>query len=163
MRASRSGTIVNISSTSGLRALPTVSMYAASKHALEAVTEALSIEVESFGIRVLLVEPGAFRTNFLGQGAVTFNPVNEAYRGTVVEQITRTMEAQDGKQAGDPDKAAEKIYEVVEGEGMASGKKKYLRLVLGAQAYDTAVARAEQLKENFQAFEDISKSVDYES
>lgn len=72
IRIAHSGIIVNISSVGGLRAPPAVNLYAASKHALEAIGEAFSLEVSPFGIRVLLVKPGAFRTNFLGQGAVSY-------------------------------------------------------------------------------------------
>ncbi|KAF3394119.1 putative oxidoreductase [Penicillium rolfsii] len=161
MRDARSGTIVNMGSTGGLRALPAVSLYAASKHAVEAISEALSLELSSFGIRVLLVEPGAFRTNFLGQGAVSYQSPSEAYMGTSVEKTMQHLQAEHGVQPGDPRKAAEKIYEVVMGEGMARNRKQYLRLVLGNKAYDTAQLKVDQLRENFCALEDISKSTDY--
>ncbi|RAH71914.1 putative short chain oxidoreductase/dehydrogenase [Aspergillus aculeatinus CBS 121060] len=161
MRNSRSGTIVNMSSVGGLRALPAVSLYSASKHAVEAISEALALELSPFGIRVLLVEPGAFRTNFLGQNAVSYQPPSDPYLGTAVEKTQQYLHSENGKQPGDPEKAAERIYEVVMGEGMAKDKKQYLRLVLGNKAYENARLKVADLSENFLALEDISRSTDY--
>ncbi|KAI0017563.1 putative short chain oxidoreductase/dehydrogenase [Xylariomycetidae sp. FL0641] len=64
MRARGSGSIVNVSSTNGFKSLPALGIYSATKFALEAMTEALAAEVAPFGIRALLVEPGAVRTDF---------------------------------------------------------------------------------------------------
>ncbi|PYH77492.1 putative short chain oxidoreductase/dehydrogenase [Aspergillus uvarum CBS 121591] len=163
MRAAQSGIIVNISSTGGLRSLPAVSMYAATKHAVEAISESLSLEVQSFGIRILLVEPGPFRTNFLGRGAVKFSPATEVYRNTAVGKVIQHLQDEDGKQPGDPAKAAERIFEVVTGEGMAKDKKQYLRLVLGRKAFDSAQGKIDMLQENLTALEDITKSADFDS
>lgn len=69
MRQRKSGTIVNISSIGGLRAMPALSFYAATKHAVEAISESLSAEVAPLGIKVLIVEPSAFRTDWAGRSA----------------------------------------------------------------------------------------------
>lgn len=69
MRARRSGTIVNVSSIAGIVARPYGGLYAASKHALEAISEALSLEVQPFGIRIVLIEPGQYGTR-LGDNAI---------------------------------------------------------------------------------------------
>ncbi|KAJ5742389.1 short chain oxidoreductase/dehydrogenase [Penicillium nucicola] len=130
-------------------------------HAKELLSTSASLELSSFGIRVLLVEPGAFRTNFLGHGAVSYQSPSEPYMGTAVEKTMQYLQAEHGTQPGDPRKAAERIYEVVMGEGMAHNRKQYLRLVLGNKAYDTAQLKVDQLRENFCALEDISKSTDY--
>ncbi|RAH48781.1 NAD(P)-binding protein [Aspergillus brunneoviolaceus CBS 621.78] len=129
--------------------------------ALEDVDEALALELSPFGIRVLLVEPGAFRTNFLGQNAVSYQPPSDPYLGTAVEKTQQYLHSENGKQPGDPEKAAERIYEVVMGEGMAKDKKQYLRLVLGNKAYENARLKVADLSENFLALEDISRSTDY--
>jgi NAD(P)-dependent dehydrogenase (short-subunit alcohol dehydrogenase family) len=79
MRARRSGTIMNISSAQVLCPSPARGMYAASKHALEGLSESISLEVAPLGIRVLVVEPCAFRTNFSSSGAANYIEPSEAY------------------------------------------------------------------------------------
>ncbi|MGC5324308.1 SDR family oxidoreductase [Brevibacillus sp. SYSU BS000544] len=71
MRSKRSGTIINLSSISGLIGFPMMAPYVASKHAVEGFSEALRLEVASFGIRVVLVEPGAFQTAIWEKGLST--------------------------------------------------------------------------------------------
>ncbi|KAF2967403.1 hypothetical protein GQX73_g6154 [Xylaria multiplex] len=136
MRARRTGLIVNISSIAAKDPLPTSALYAASKAALEAASESLVKEVASFGISVLIVNPGAFRTNFLGQLQLSENPMPEDYKNSLVGTTIQKFADADGKQAGDPDKGIERIFEIVTGEGMAGKLKgKVLRLVLGEDAF----------------------------
>lgn len=161
MRARRSGTIVNVTSIGGLRAIPTAGLYGSSKHALEGLSESLVAEVADFGIRVLIVEPGAFRTNFLGQGAVTYVPLSDAYKGTTADKLMQCLENSNGKQLGDPNKGAERIFEVVMGEGMAEGKKQHLRLPLGSDCIRNARAKFDMLREAFDDYEEIAVSTDY--
>ncbi|KAJ9256483.1 hypothetical protein DTO207G8_2486 [Paecilomyces variotii] len=82
MRAQHSGTIVNISSVAGFTAGPSSAAYSMSKFAIEALSESLSVELKPFNIRVLLVEPGAFRTNFLGSHRLPAAGMNRDYEGT---------------------------------------------------------------------------------
>ncbi|KAL2683032.1 hypothetical protein Neosp_007495 [[Neocosmospora] mangrovei] len=136
MRARRSGTIVNISSVAGQDGNPSCGLYAASKFGLEGFTEALSKEVKEFGIEVLLVEPGAFRTNFLGASLKSDTSTEQAYSGTVVDEALKKFSAATGKQPGDPKKAVNVIFEVVTGEGRAGHLKgNILRLPLGRDAF----------------------------
>ncbi|KAK1761635.1 hypothetical protein QBC33DRAFT_605143 [Phialemonium atrogriseum] len=160
MRTRRSGTIVNISSTAGLRVLPTYSHYSATKFALEAISEGLAHEVAAFNVRVQLVEPGAFRTNFLGADNIRYAPLSEEYRGTVCDDMLAKLRGMDGRQAGDPAAAAERIYEVVTGTGMATGRKPDLRLPLGSDCLQTVRAKLEHVRENFAQSEDIAISTD---
>lgn len=159
MRARRRGTIVNVSSTAGLRVLPTYSHYAATKFALEAISEGLAQEVAALGVRVQLVEPGAFRTGFLAAG-IQYAPLSEHYAGTVCEDMLGKLESMDGKQTGDPAAAAERIYEVVTGTGMAEGREPELRLPLGSDCIGTVREKLGRVRENFARFEDIAVSTD---
>lgn len=156
LRAQGSGTIVNISSIAGLTCLPSASMYAASKHALEAWSESLSQEVAPLGVRILVVEPGAFRTNFLASGAIQHIPVSEAYEGTPAATVLQRYHDLEGKQAGDPVKACERIVSNVE-KGLSRddlGKIERLRLPLGQDCYDRFLVKMGQMKENWDLTKD---------
>jgi len=158
MRAQRSGTIVNMSSVAGLTASPSCAIYASSKFAVEAWSESLCQEVAPFSIRVLIVEPGIFRTNFLGSGAVQTQPVSEAYRSNVVDIMLQRFEDMNGRQQGDPVKAAERIVENVQ-RGLTKeelGKVENLRLPLGHDCYDRVAEKMAKLKQNYES----SKSED---
>lgn len=160
MRARRSGLIVNISSVAAKDPLPSKfvgsfwlppishfaeyreeltssnsALYAGSKAALEAVSETLAKEVAEFGIAVLIVNPGAFRTNFLGQPQLSQNPLPDDYKNGVVGSMIQKFMTIGGTQAGDPDKGIERIFEIVTGGGIAGELKgKVLRLIIGEDA-----------------------------
>jgi len=161
MRERKSGTIVNVSSIAGIDSLPTCGLYSASKHALEAVTESLSREVEPFGVRCLLVEPGGFRTNFLSAYVPTAKGMSPAYRGSPVEVALNKFEAANGKQPGDTHKACQAMLDVITGTGAAAGlKKKYLRLPLGKDCAARIQAKADALNETLRDLEPIWSSTD---
>ncbi|CAF3649815.1 unnamed protein product [Fusarium graminearum] len=111
MRNRGSGTIINFSSIAGQDALPSCGLYSASKFALEGLTESLSKEVKEFGIDVLIVEPGAFRTNFLDASVKSNISVEKAYQGTLLGETYTKFANSSGKQRGDPNKGVEIIYE----------------------------------------------------
>jgi NAD(P)-dependent dehydrogenase (short-subunit alcohol dehydrogenase family) len=126
MRKRGRGTIVQITSVGGLTTAPGFGAYCAAKHALEALSESLAAEVAPFGVRVLIVEPGAFRTRLFGAGFRSI-PAMPEYEATVGP--TRAYAANsDGSQPGDPVKAAKAIVDAV-----AAGAPS-LRLPLGADA-----------------------------
>ncbi len=126
LRKQGSGTIVQVTSVGGLITAPGFGPYCAAKHALEALSESLAAEVAPFGIRVLIVEPGAFRTRLFGPAFRTM-PAMDIYSGTVGP--TRAYAASSGGvQPGDPAKAARAIADAV-----YSGAPN-LRLPLGADA-----------------------------
>lgn len=126
MRERKTGSIVQISSVGGFITAPGFGAYCAAKHALEAFSEALAAEVATFGIRVLIVEPGAFRTSLFGAAFRTIPPL-DAYAATVGPTRNYVAESA-GKQPGSPAKAAKAIADAV-----ADGARS-LRLPLGADA-----------------------------
>ena len=129
MRKQRAGHILNLTSIGGLISIGGFGAYCASKFALEAWSEALADEVAAIGIRVTLVEPGNFRTEFAGD--VNMRPAAplESYRA-VIKPIEDFLYGQDGRQPGDPAKAADAMIAVVDDPAPPR------RLVLGADAYD---------------------------
>ncbi|KAI0102504.1 putative short-chain dehydrogenase [Nemania sp. FL0031] len=163
MRARRSGLIVNISSIAAKDPLPANSLYAASKAALEAASESLLKEVSSFGISVLIVNPGAFRTNFLGQFQTSENPLPDDYKDTVVSATLQKFATADGTQVGDPDKGIERIFEIVTGQGMAGELKgKVNRLVIGEDALTRMKNNNDKLVHDFTTCEKIAKSTAFD-
>ncbi|KAI0107413.1 NAD(P)-binding protein [Hypoxylon sp. NC0597] len=162
MRARRSGTIVNLSSIAAKDPRPTSGLYASSKAALEALSEALAHEVSAFNISVLIVEPGAFRTNFLAAYTSPSAPLPGDYAGTIVEQASAAYAANNGKQIGDPEKGVDRIYEAVTGEGLAGRLKgKVLRLVIGRDALQRMRTTNDKFLEDLSLQEDIATSTDF--
>jgi NAD(P)-dependent dehydrogenase (short-subunit alcohol dehydrogenase family) len=161
MRARKSGTIVNISSVAGQNAIPSCSLYASTKFALEGMTESLAKEVADFGISVLIVEPGAFRTNFLNAMVINETGLGD-YQGNVVGETLQKFQAASGKQAGDPDKAVAAIYEIVVGQGEAGKLKgKVLRLVLGKDALARIEGKVAKFQEDMALSRDVTCSTDF--
>ncbi len=154
MRVRKSGHIVNISSLGGLVAFAATGYYHATKFAVEAISESLSYEVAPLGLKVTIVEPGAFRTNWAGSSMVE-SPIRiEDYDDTAGKRRQSTK-ASSGNQPGDPARAAAAIIKAVEAEVPP------LRLLLGAPALDIAYKRLEALKANFDAWKDVTLSADF--
>jgi NAD(P)-dependent dehydrogenase (short-subunit alcohol dehydrogenase family) len=145
LRAQKRGSIVNISSLGGQLSFAGFSAYSASKFALEGVSEALAREVARFGIKVLIVEPGQFRTNLAGN-SMRHMPVLEAYRAVIAEtrNFARNMH---GAQEGDPRKAAAAI------EAALDSPNTPLRLQLGADSIDAIRDHSESLLKDLAAWE----------
>ncbi len=137
LRAQRSGAIVNISSLGGQLSFAGFSAYSASKFALEGFSEALAGEMAPFGVKVLIVEPGAFRTKLAGD-AMRHMPIIAAY-ADIVGATRDFAHRMDGTQDGDPLKAAVAI------EAALDADKTPLRLQLGHDAVEAVRAHAEQL------------------
>lgn len=135
MRTRGSGTIVNVSSMAGQDGNPSCGLYSASKFGLEGFTEALSKEVKEFGIDVLLVEPGAFRTNFLGASIKSDTAAERVYAGTAVDEVLKKFNGAAGKQTGDPKKAIDVIFEVVTGQGPGDHLNGNIPRPLGRDAF----------------------------
>lgn len=146
MRRQGGGAIVQMSSVGGQVTAPGFGAYCATKFALEGFTETLADEVRAFGIRTLIVEPGAFRTGLFAAGAPVESAAIPEYADTVGP--TRAyVESGDGTQPGDPRKAAAAIADAVESD------EPPLRLVLGADAVDNVRARLERLGDELSRWE----------
>ena len=154
MRARRSGSIVNLSSVGGLVAHPGSGFYAASKFAVEAVSEALSKEVAPLGIRVLLVEPGPFRTRFIDNAQGPSQVRIADYAGTVGVRRA-AVQAASGKQPGDPVRGAAAIIAAVESPSPP------LRLVLGAQALGHVRTKLKSVTDDIAAWEATTLASDF--
>lgn len=130
MRARKSGTIVNVSSVTGIVPPPYAGFYAASKHALEAITEAMHYELSPFGVRVVLVEPGAFQTEFSNNAfdAARFNETSPYWDHAQRFQEALSGLLRPGGASGDPDDVAAAIYDAVH------DAQPKLRYVVGADA-----------------------------
>jgi len=154
MRRRRSGRIINISSMTGLVANPVAGYYAATKFALEALTEVLSKELQPFGIRVSAVEPGGFRTDYSGRSMKESRIVIEDYAN--ITGVRRTLiRSVDGKQTGDPKKAAAAVLM------LAQLPDPPLHLLLGRDVYAAFQAKLESLRENLAAWEGVTLGTDF--
>jgi NAD(P)-dependent dehydrogenase (short-subunit alcohol dehydrogenase family) len=127
LRERRRGHIVQMSSVGGVVANPGHAAYATSKFALEGMSEALAGEVRPFGIRVTIVEPGPFRTDFHGRSMEYAEPIDD-YQNTVAGEMRARLASQSGAQPNDPRRAAEAIIWAVREE------RSPLRLPLGPEA-----------------------------
>ncbi|EGC49185.1 short-chain dehydrogenase/reductase SDR [Histoplasma capsulatum var. duboisii H88] len=161
MRERKSGTIVNISSVAGLDAQTACSMYAGSKFALEGISESLARDLAPFYIRVLIVEPGVFRTKFATALQTPAAGTTKAYEGTPLHDSLQRFLVLDGKQPGDPAKAIERIMEVITGTGMGEGKTGFLRLPLGLDCVQRTQQKIASLQQNFVAMQEIAASTNF--
>jgi NAD(P)-dependent dehydrogenase (short-subunit alcohol dehydrogenase family) len=148
MRAQGSGAIVQMSSQGGQLAFAGVGAYCATKFALEGLTEALDAEVRPLGIRTLIVEPGAFRTEFGGARMHRSREI-DAYADTA--GVTRAaLDGVAGNQPGDPRKAAAAILAAIDAPDAP------LRLALGDDAVDNIRAKHERLRDDLDRWEAVS-------
>jgi NAD(P)-dependent dehydrogenase (short-subunit alcohol dehydrogenase family) len=151
MRERGTGAIVQMSSMGGRFTFPGVGAYSATKFALEGWSEALAKEVDRFGIRVLIVEPGAFRTSFNGPGALLMSKPIAAYDDQI-EPLRTGMPDDNGKQPGDPAKAAAAILLALDSENPP------LRLALGNDAVDAIAESLDSAKAELAAWERVGRS-----
>ena len=153
MRKQRSGHIVNISSIGGLRAFPAVGFYNATKFAVDGLSESLAKEVAPLGIKVTIVAPSGFRTDWAGRSAEDTSIKIADYSETAkVNQ--NTIRGNSGNQAGDPVLAAKAIIKAVESANPP------MRLLLGAAALTGGRAKLEELKADFDAWEETTVGAD---
>jgi NAD(P)-dependent dehydrogenase (short-subunit alcohol dehydrogenase family) len=154
MRRQGGGAVVQMSSVGGWTTAPGFGAYCATKFALEGLTQTLSQEVD-FGVRFLIVEPGAFRTELFRAGAAYLSAAMVEYAGTV-GPTRQYVTGGDGKQPGDPDKAAAAILAALGAEVTP------LRLPLGNDAVDAIRDQLNSVAEELAAWEPISRDTAFD-
>jgi NAD(P)-dependent dehydrogenase (short-subunit alcohol dehydrogenase family) len=154
MRSRRRGRIVNISSQAGFIGFEGSGYYAATKHAVEGLSDSLSREVGPLGIKVICVEPGPFRTDWAGRSLEQRRPAIADYQKTVRARLETTA-SYSGRQPGDPVRAAQAIIAAVESENPPK------HLVLGAVALDGIRNKLKETLAEIEAWADTSRSADY--
>jgi len=155
IRKQKSGHILQISSMSGLRANSGTGLYNASKFALEGMSEALALELQPLNIRLTLVEPGPFRTDWAGTSSVSAKNKIEDYELSSGARL-RLLQSTSGKQPGDPAKAAKAILIAVNSEHPP------LRLLLGKVALDAVRDKFRTVEEEFAKWEAVSLNTSFE-
>jgi NAD(P)-dependent dehydrogenase (short-subunit alcohol dehydrogenase family) len=157
MRQQRSGHVITISSIAGLRGREFIAAYAASKFGLEGWMESLHFDVDPYGIRTTIVEPGFFRTELLVEGASTIWP--ELSIDDYAERTTATIAAwrsMNGRQGGDPAKLAAALVTITELDNPP------VRFVAGADAVAAVEQKATELLAQIDAYRDLSGDLAYD-
>jgi NAD(P)-dependent dehydrogenase (short-subunit alcohol dehydrogenase family) len=154
MRKRGSGCIVNVASLGGIRGMPALGQYCATKFAVEGLSEALRREVEPLGIQVMVVEPSGFRTDWAGRSANESAHQIDDYMATA-GNVRAMVRAASGKQPGDPVRAAKAIVKAV-----ASGQAPH-HLLLGNDAFEGAMAKLDELRTAFAAGEAVARAADF--
>jgi NAD(P)-dependent dehydrogenase (short-subunit alcohol dehydrogenase family) len=167
-RARGRGTFVNVGSAAGFWGNPSRCAYSATKHALAGLSDALARELAPFGLRVLLVEPGAFRTGFAGAAlapaAATHGNgnVSAEYVGSEADKVvayTRTLSAE---APGDPAKAARVVLDAVDGTGWAAGAQPFVRLPLGRDAVELMKRKIALLQAELEIVQAAAAATDFD-
>lgn len=153
MRARRSGTILNVSSIAGRLAAPGSGYYSATKFAVEGMSDALRKEVEPLGIRVAIIEPGAFRTDFAGRSLHQAKANIADYTSTAGPRRKENDETH-GTQPGDPERAALALIKLVESSTLPP------RLLLGSDAVKIVSAEIDAQRREIEDWKDLSTSTD---
>ena len=153
-RKQGSGHILNLSSIGGLVASPGMGFYNATKFAVEGLSEALAQEIAPLGIHLTIVEPGPFRTDFLGRSGVQAEAVIPDYDATA-GNMRRYFTSQDGKQKGDPLRAVHAMMQVV------ASPHPPLRLLLGASTLQRLRNKLDAWQQEIATWESTTRGADF--
>jgi NAD(P)-dependent dehydrogenase (short-subunit alcohol dehydrogenase family) len=153
-RKQRSGHIINMSSMAGIGGSAGWGYYNASKFAVEGFSEALAGEMATIGVQVTIIEPGPFRTDFLGRSGVVAKREIADYKAAL-DPVRAYFHGQAGRQRGDPAKAIQAIMEV------AASPNPPLHLLLGAAAWNRMRGKLEQWRNEMAAYENVTLGADF--
>ena len=155
LRQRKGARIVNLSSGAGIAGSAGSGFYTATKFAVEGLSEALAEEIAPLGVRVIIVEPGPFRTEFLGRSITSAARQVDVYAQTAhARRIYR--ERNDGRQAGDPAKAVAVMLKAVDAEDPP------LHLPLGPAAHRIAARKLDAFRADIAAWREVSIATDFE-
>ena len=154
MRKQGEGHIINISSIAGIAPTTGWSVYGATKHAVIGLTEVLADDVKALGIRVTLIAPGSFRTNFNNPDSLVL-PERKIDAYADIHTSLERFAGMSGSQPGDPEKAAKVMIE------LAEMPEPPLYLLFGSDAYTRAFSKLELLSTSYKQSEILTKSTDY--
>ncbi|MDO8711853.1 MULTISPECIES: oxidoreductase [Pseudomonas] len=155
MRAARSGHVINLSSVGGYASGPGFGVYCSTKFAVEGLSEALHAELAPVGVKVTVVEPGYFRTEFLEGNSLVESPSTIADYDSTAGEVRKIAKAVTLNQPGDPDKLAQTMIILVE------AKKAPLRLPLGSDCVAAIEAKNAFVADELQTWREVSVSTDY--
>ncbi|KOV67876.1 oxidoreductase [Streptomyces sp. MMG1121] len=155
MRERRSGAIVQMSSMGGQLSFAGFGAYSGTKFALEGISEALADEVAEYGIKVLIVEPGAFRTALFGTGRAGVSADSGIY--AKAGETRGAVAGGHGTQPGDPAKAAHLVLAALQAEHTP------LRLPLGDDAVGAILGHLDQVREDIQAWEKRTRATAFDA
>lgn len=155
LRRQRAGHVINMSSNGGIRGVRGASMYSASKFAIEGFSESLAEELAEFGIRVTLVEPGAFRTGFLATDKLQRGPIRIADYDAFRAAAQTVFAARHQHQRGDPRKLGQALLALVAHE------QPPLRFVAGADALQVVDQKLAQVASDVKRWRSLSSSTDF--
>lgn len=160
MRQQKSGVIAHFGSIGSWSGTPAGGIYNATKWAISGATEALHAEVKEFGIDVVIVEPGYFRTGFLNAGARMQSEVRiKEYDETAVGQVRALFDERNDKQLGDIEKGCRVLFDVMT---KADGRAVPMRLALGSDAYTFITDKCDRTKELLDEWKDVTVATDHE-
>jgi len=151
-RIQKNGHIFNFASSAGYSADAGAGSYNAVKSAVIGLSEALALETKPFNVKVTIVSPGLFRTNFLGAFSIAQNKI-EAYN---TQQLIDAMNQYNGQQPGNPDKLVKILIDI------AGKENAPLHLLMGKDAYQRAVSYYQSQLEKLEQLKNVSFSTDFE-
>ncbi|MGF6108851.1 SDR family NAD(P)-dependent oxidoreductase [Pseudomonas frederiksbergensis] len=155
MRRQRSAHVINMSSNGGFKGVPGASMYSSSKFAIEGFSEALALEIEPFGIKLTLVEPGAFRTEFLDSRMLKLGTRALEDYDDLRTKTLAVFEARNHQQIGDPDRLGRAVV------ALAALPQPPLRFVAGADAVKVVDDKLAFVAAELNQWRDLSLSTDF--
>jgi NAD(P)-dependent dehydrogenase (short-subunit alcohol dehydrogenase family) len=155
MRRQRAGHVINMSSNGGFRGVAGASMYSASKFAIEGFSESLAQEIAGFGIKLTIVEPGAFRTDFLESRSLKYGSLNLDDYADYRANTNAVFEARNHRQVGDPDKLGLALVQI------AGEAEPPLRFVAGADALKVVEDKLKAVASDVERWRTLSITTDF--
>jgi NAD(P)-dependent dehydrogenase (short-subunit alcohol dehydrogenase family) len=156
MRSQKSGLIITLSSTAGISGIAFCSAYCAAKFGIEGWMESLALEVQKFGIKSMLVEPGFFRTELLSDDSTQYAELSIDDYAIETRETKSAWRGMNGKQGGDPQKLADALIQLGGLENPPA------RFAAGADAVDTFEAKSQSLSDQANALRELSSSLSLE-